>query len=90
MIPGMKISDKKDAEAKEKFKTFEVLMSSMTMKEKKNPQLLKHPKRRDRIIKGSGKTLRDYNILLRDFDRSKKQMREMSKMIKSGKMPGMF
>jgi signal recognition particle subunit SRP54 len=90
MMPGMNISDKKDAEAQAKMKTFQVLMSSMTIKEKKNPQLLKHPKRRDRILKGSGKTLRDYNILLRDFEKSKKQMKQMGKMIKSGKMPGMF
>ena len=62
-------------------------MSSMTNKEKKNPQLLKHPKRRERIIKGSGRTLRDYNILIRDFERMKKQMREMGKLIKQGKMP---
>ena len=87
MIPGLKVSDKKSDEAAQKFKDFEVIMNSMTEKEKKNPNLLKLPKRRDRIIKGSGKTLRDYNILLRDFEKAKKQMREMAKLIKSGKMP---
>lgn len=83
LMPGKSISKQKSLEADEKIKNFEILMSSMTLKEKKHPNLLKHPKRRERIISGSGKNLRDYNILIRDFEKSKKQMKEMGKQIKA-------
>ena len=89
MLPGATISDAKSQEAEQKMADFEVLLNSMTEAEKKNPTFLKHPKRRDRILKGSGKGLKEFNILTRDFDKAKKQMKEMAKYIKAGKMPGM-
>jgi signal recognition particle subunit SRP54 len=89
MIPGAKINQKQSDAANKKMEYFQFLMDSMTDKEKKNPKLLKHPSRKSRIISGSGRTAQEYNILIRDFDKSQKQMKSMAKMIKSGKMPNM-
>lgn len=88
LIPGMKqMSAQAEEGAEEKMNTFKVLISSMTRKEKRDPRVLKHPKRAARIVKGSGKTQKDLNVLLRDFDKAKKQMKQMSQALKSGRMP---
>ena len=89
MMPGLKISDSASDSATNKMKYFEILINSMTQKEKKNPKLLKHPKRKERIIKGSGRDSKEFNELLRHFEKSQKQMKEMAKYIKAGKMPNM-
>ncbi len=89
MIPGLKISDKQSNFADDRMKTFKVLIGSMTLKEKRNPKLLKHPKRKERVLKGSGRTIQEYNELLRQFEKSQKQMKEVAKMIKSGRMPNL-
>jgi signal recognition particle subunit SRP54 len=89
MMPGLKISDTQAESAENKMYYFEVLINSMTGKEKKNPKLLKHPKRKDRIMKGSGREAKEFNELLRHFEKSQKQMKEMAKHIKAGRMPNM-
>ncbi len=89
MLPGMKINESQITSAESKLSNYTVLIGSMTSKEKKNPKILKHPSRKDRVIKGSGKTVQDFNNLLRDFEKSQKQMKEMAKYIKMGKMPNM-
>ncbi|AWX69195.1 signal recognition particle protein [[Mycoplasma] anseris] len=91
MIPGLagKIDEAKIEEAETKFEMYQILINSMTLQEKKNPKLLKNPERKERILKGSGKTAREYNLLLADFDRMSKQMKDFA----SGKLqmkPGMF
>ncbi|PZV99917.1 signal recognition particle protein [Metamycoplasma auris] len=80
LIPGMadKISDEKIDEAENKFKIYTYLINSMTEAEKKNPKLLKNASRKERIIKGSGRSAREYNLLLNDFERMSKQMKEMA------------
>ena len=89
MMPGMNKmmpdTDKMDKD----LKIYKVIISSMTRKEKRNPKLLNHPKRKTRILKGCGKTQQEYNLLLRQFEKSKKQMEQVAKMMKSGKMPNM-
>ena len=87
MMPGMNISDKMSDVADKKMKHFTVLINSMTGKEKKNPKLLKHPKRKNRILIGSGRNVQELNELLRQFEKSQKQMKEIGKIIKSGKVP---
>ncbi|MCY2902973.1 signal recognition particle protein [Mycoplasmopsis arginini] len=88
LIPGMadKVSDEKIDEAENKFKVYTYLINSMTDLEKKNPKLLKNPTRKDRIIKGSGRSAREYNMLINDFERMSKQMKEMGSnpQIKNG------
>ncbi|VEU78158.1 signal recognition particle protein [Mycoplasmopsis columbinasalis] len=86
MIPGLakKIDEQRIEEAEEKFKTYEILINSMTIKERKNPKLLKQASRKARIIKGSGRSAFEYNRLINDFEQMAKNMTEMSKKIKSG------
>ncbi len=89
LMPGMKINQTQTDSIERKFSSFETLINSMTVKEKKAPNILKHPKRKNRILAGSGKTAQDLNELLRDFEKMQKQMKEMAKYIKMGKMPNM-
>ncbi|AKM53304.1 signal recognition particle protein [Spiroplasma atrichopogonis] len=87
LIPGMpKISEEKIMEAERKLKVTEVLLSSMTVKERREPRLLKHISRKTRIIKGSGRSEKEYNELINQFEKTKKQVDEMAKQIKSGRI----
>ena len=91
MIPGLanKIDDSKIEEAEKKFRIYTILINSMTEQEKKLPKLLKNAERKARILKGSGRTPHEYNMLLTDFERMAKQMKDMA----DGKLqlkPGMF
>lgn len=91
MIPGLanKIDDTKIEEAENKFRIYTILINSMTEQEKKLPKLLKNAERKARILKGSGRNAHEYNMLLTDFERMAKQMKDMA----DGKLqmkPGMF
>lgn len=90
MLPGMnqKLDDDKIALMEEQIKVWSVLMSSMTLKERRNPKLLKRDaNRRVRIIKGSGRKPDELNKLLKRWEDGNKKMTEIGKMIKSGKNP---
>ena len=89
MLPGANINESQIAVAEKKMVYYEILINSMTAKERKNPKILKLPSRKGRILKGSGRPVQELNELLRQFDQSKKQMKEMAKFIKMGKMPNM-
>ncbi|TKA59553.1 Signal recognition particle protein [Mycoplasmopsis bovis 8790] len=86
MIPGLanKVSSEKIEEAERKMAIYEILISSMTVKERKNPKLLKQASRKKRIMEGSGRSAQEYNKLLNDFDQMSKNMSEMAKKVKSG------
>ena len=75
MIPGLanKIDDTKIEEAENKFRIYTILINSMTEQEKKLPKLLKNAERKARILKGSGRSAHEYNMLLTDFERMAKQ-----------------
>ena len=66
------------------FSKLEAIISSMTLKERRNPDIIKNS-RKQRIAKGSGTTANDVNRLLTQFE----QMQKMMKMMKNGnfKMP---
>lgn len=80
MIPGMadKVSDEKIEEAENKFRIYTYLINSMTNFEKKNPRVLKNPSRKQRILQGSGRNPREFNMLISDFERMSKQMKELA------------
>ncbi len=80
MIPG--IGNKmKDVDIDESsFKNIEVIISSMTTKEKQNPNILDHS-RKIRIAKGSGRGMDEVNQLIKQFN----QMNKMMKMMQGGK-----
>ncbi|MCK5807285.1 MAG: signal recognition particle protein, partial [Mycoplasmataceae bacterium] len=93
LIPGMagKIDPAKMDNAEAKFALYEIIMSSMTQQERETPKILKDSSRKQRVIKGSGRTAQEFNALMNDFDRMSKQMKEMSKKMKNGAFnPAMF
>ncbi|WP_027120995.1 signal recognition particle protein [Mycoplasma leonicaptivi] len=90
MLPGnlsSKISDDQIQKAEEKIKIYQVLMSSMTKKERNNPKLLRNASRKERVIKGSGRSAQEFNKLMSDYDAMVKKMSEMAKKFKSGSFP---
>lgn len=66
------------------FARLEAIISSMTIKERKHPEIIK-ASRKQRIANGSGTTVQEVNKLLTQFE----QMQKMMKMMKNGnfKMP---
>lgn len=93
MIPGMrnKISGDQVAKAESKMDLYQILISSMTQSERKDPKLLKNASRKARIIKGSGRSNQEYNQLVNDFERMSKQMKGVAKSMKDGSFnPGML
>jgi len=76
MIPGagkmMKDVDIDD----DSFRHIEAIIHSMTPKERSNPALIDHS-RKKRISKGSGTTLDDVNQLMKQFSQMNKMMRMM-------------
>ncbi|NQZ65982.1 MAG: signal recognition particle protein [Mycoplasmatales bacterium] len=86
LIPGMngKISEDKLKSSESKLILYEILISSMTQEERRNPRLLKSASRKVRIIKGSGRSAQEYNALINEFERMSKQMKQMAKSMKEG------
>ncbi|SYV96745.1 Signal recognition particle protein [Mycoplasmopsis edwardii] len=86
MLPGnlsSKINEEQLDKAEEKIYYFQILMSSMTKKERQNPKLLRQASRKERILRGSGRTAQEFNKLLADYDAMVKRMSEMGKKMKS-------
>ena len=90
MFPGAagKISEDKINTAEGKIRIWKILMSSMTKQERRNPILFKkHPNRKIRVVKGSGRRSDELNKMLAEWEKSKQKMDEMGKMIRKGKNP---
>jgi len=80
MIPGVgKMTKDMDID-ENAFKGIEVIIGSMTPKERAQPQLLNHS-RKTRIAKGSGTSIQEVNQLIKQFE----QMSKMMKMMQGGK-----
>lgn len=88
MIPGVGKQVKDLDINDDAFKGIEALINSMTMEERRNPDLI-NPSRKQRIAKGSGKDLNELNQFLKQFDQMKNMMKMMNKMPMGGKFPGM-
>ena len=63
----------------------QAIISSMTMKERRTPDLIK-ASRKKRIASGSGTTVQDVNRLLKQFDDMSTMMKRMSKLGQKGLM----
>jgi len=61
------------------------IISSMTMKERRNPDIIK-ASRKKRIAAGSGTSVQDVNRLLKQFDDISSMMKKMNKMGQKGLM----
>jgi len=85
MLPGMNTAKLDGINLDEKqFSRMEAIIKSMTVEERRNPSLI-NGSRRKRITNGSGTKIQDVNQLLKQFDSTKKMMKQMIDMDKSGK-----
>ena len=89
MIPGLgsKIKDTDIDEDKvmKAQKKNEAIILSMTRMERRNPDILNASRKR-RIAAGSGTTVQEVNLLLKQFDQAKDMMKNMMGGMKGGKM----
>ncbi len=84
MLPGVG-SQIKDLDINDDaFKGIESLIQSMTPQERAKPEIL-NSSRKQRIVRGSGRTIQELNKLLTQFEQMRKMMKMMSN--KGGKMP---
>ncbi|MGL5268833.1 MAG: signal recognition particle protein [Spiroplasma sp.] len=89
MLPGLgaKISDSKISNVENDVRIAEIIINSTTFKEREKPQLLRYPSRKNRILKGSGRTEKELNKLLSQYEKTKKTMDYIATQIKSGELP---
>jgi len=81
MIPGVGKQIKGLDIDEKQFAYIEAIIKSMTVNERKNPQLLaKSSSRRERISKGSGRPYPEVNALTKRFEDMKRQMQMVSNM----------
>ena len=78
MIPGANKISPNDID-EDAFKGIEAIIQSMTPKERSQPKLLNHS-RKKRIASGSGTKVEDVNRLIKQFE----QMQKMMKMVQRG------
>lgn len=67
----------------------EAIIYSMTPKERSNPDIL-NPSRKNRIAKGAGVDIAEVNRLVKQFEQSRKMMKQMSGMFSGKKRGGLF
>ena len=87
MIPGVsssQMSQFEDAIDEKAMARTEAIIYSMTPKERSNPDILT-PSRRARIAKGAGVSIDEVNRLCRQFEQSRKLMKQYGSMLKGGK-----
>ncbi|NJL37789.1 MAG: signal recognition particle protein [Leptolyngbyaceae cyanobacterium RM2_2_4] len=87
MLPGMgKLSSEQLEQGEVQLKRAEAMINSMTLEERRDPDLLSgSPSRRRRIAKGSGYGLDDVSKLVSDFQKMRSLMQQMGQ----GQFPGM-
>ena len=79
MLPGMGLPA--DLEIDDGiFKGIESIIFSMTYEERRNPDII-NPSRKRRIAKGAGVDISDVNKLMKQYEQSKKMMKQMSSMM---------
>lgn len=88
MIPGMGKALKGVDLDDNSFKPVEAIIRSMTNQERQNPELI-NPSRKNRIAKGSGRSIPEVNQLLKQFEDMKKMMKTFNKSGGRPSIPGM-
>lgn len=83
MIPGMSGALKNVDLDPDELTMTEAIISSMTMKERSSPGIINSSRKR-RIAYGSGTDIMDVNRLLKNFQKTKKMMKNLGKMKKGG------
>jgi signal recognition particle subunit SRP54 len=97
MVPGMSkmTKDVDMSTAEQDIKRIEAIIQSMTMQERRDPKILKASRKR-RIAAGSGTTVQDVNVLLKQFRDMQTMMKQLGKNrgrglanLFGGRFPGM-
>jgi signal recognition particle subunit SRP54 len=89
MMPGMNQGALKNAQIDEgQMARTEAIIRSMTRAERARPEII-NGSRRKRIANGSGTKVEDVNRLLKQFEQSKKMMKQFTGMGKRRMMGGM-
>ncbi|MCR4430148.1 MAG: signal recognition particle protein [Tepidanaerobacteraceae bacterium] len=89
MIPGFSPQKLKGLEFDEKeLVHVEAIINSMTLEERKNPSII-NGSRRKRIAAGSGTSIQDVNRLLKQYEQTRKMIKQMTDMEK-GRKKGKF
>lgn len=78
MIPGLAGKVHNEDIDEDKMMKAKVIIQSMTIKERRNPEIIKGS-RRKRIAQGSGTSIQDVNQLLKQFELTKEMMNRMQK-----------
>ncbi|HET9660088.1 MAG TPA: signal recognition particle protein [Thermomicrobiales bacterium] len=88
MIPGMgqQLRQAKAQISDDDYKRIEAIIYSMTLEERKRPQLI-DGRRRRRIARGSGTSREEVSQLIKQFEEMRKMMAQMGNMTKKGRMP---
>ncbi len=90
MIPGMGGKQLKGLDVDEKELVYvKAIIQSMTKNERENPSII-NGSRRKRIATGSGTSVQQVNKLLKQFDQTRKMMKQFADMGKSTKKGGKF
>jgi signal recognition particle subunit SRP54 len=86
MLPGVsgKVSEDQLSDGEKEMKYMEAIIFSMTPAERRDPSIL-NASRRKRIAAGSGTTVQDVNILIKQFEQMKEMMKKLNNMGRSGK-----
>lgn len=89
MMPGMGLTADLDVDDS-MFQGIEAIIHSMTLEERGNPSII-NPSRKRRIAKGAGVDISEVNKLMKQYEQSKKMMKQMSGMLGGkGKRRGRF
>lgn len=90
MIPGMKkhMKDMQGEFDEKEIVKIEAIIQSMTPAERRDPSII-NGSRKKRIAKGSGTKVQDVNRLLKQFEESRKLMKQFADLGKKGKRGGL-
>jgi signal recognition particle subunit SRP54 len=81
MLPkGAKLGDISDQIDDKKMARTEAIVLSMTIEERRNPDLL-NPSRKHRIAKGAGVDIAEVNRLVKQFKEAQKMMKRLPQMM---------
>jgi len=92
MLPGIggsQLAEIENAMDEKKMAQIEGIIYSMTPNERANPSIL-NPSRKRRIAKGAGVDISEVNRLVKQFEQSRKMMKQMPGMGGKGKRRGGF
>ncbi len=80
IMGGAKIDDDALGESEVAMKKMEAIIYSMTKKERSNPDII-NPPRKKRIAAGAGVDISEVNRVMKQFEQSRKMMKQMSGMM---------